>query len=188
MQELAGTFEISEANENKQDELLDLPSTSAAAMQQLKRAKLSNLPKWTKRCDKSKNFPFVLSPKSEELVTIQSNLFEEIHNLSPIQLFEKFFDKEVMDLIVNESNTYAQQQNHEIDFDESYVRRFIGILILSGYNTLPSIDDYWSTNPCLGNPIIKQSMSRKTFKDMKRFIHFNNNNNLDKNDKLTKVK
>lgn len=92
---------------------------------------------------------------------------------------------EMLDFIIKESNNYAQQII-EISLNENRLRRFLGILML-GCNTLPSIEEYWSNDPCLDNPMVKQSMPRKVIKGIKRCIHFKNNINLDLNDKLTKV-
>lgn len=144
-------------------------------------------PKWSHKRGRDKQFLYDNTPVVEPLTNVKQDLFTKIENKSPLELFELFFDAEVFGLIISESNKYAKQKNSDFCLDDIYLRRFIGILILSGYHTLPSIDDYWSTEPSLGIEIVKQSMSRTKFKTIKTFLHFCDNNELDKNDKLAKV-
>lgn len=183
------------ANDDEQDDLeLQGPSASCKTPPaKRKRPTHKSLDsfgksKWTKKCIANKQFDFKLKPNAEPLKIIQKKLHDKLSGLSPVQLFEQFFDKEMFDFIITQSNTYAQQKAANIVFNEAILRNFFGILILSGYNTLPSINDYWSKDPCLGSSIVKQTMPRNKFKDIKRLLHFNNNDNLDKNDKLCKVK
>lgn len=106
---------------------------------------------------------------------------------NPIGIVFTLFDNEVLDMIIEETSRYAQQKNEHFRIDQVALKRFLGILILSGYHTLPTTRDYWSTNPTLGVPIVKVCMSRNRFQDIKRFIHFGNNYNLDSTDKMAKV-
>lgn len=58
--------------------------------------------------------------------------------MSPTHLFELFFDDEVIKLLITESLNYAIYKgfkNTNLCTDE--IKCFVGILILSGYNTLP---------------------------------------------------
>ena len=60
--------------------------------------------------------------------------------MSPIDLFELFFDDDVVGYICQQTNKYAMEKGAE-RWDEVGVyelRSFIGILLLSGYNKLPS--------------------------------------------------
>ena len=63
-----------------------------------------------------------------------------VHNWSHIRLFELFFDDELLDQIVYMTNTYTVEQSAVgwNSIDNSTLCAFIGILILSGYNQLPS--------------------------------------------------
>lgn len=142
-------------------------------------------PKWTKRKNK---LPYNIRPVPEPLQDVQQKLYNDLKDLTPIELFYKFFDDEVFSLIIEQTLTYAAQKNNtKFVLDTVSLKRFLGILILSGYHTLPSIGDYWSEEPTLGLPIVKQAMSRNRFRDIKTFLHICDNNNLDPADKLTKV-
>lgn len=68
------------------------------------------------------------------------------------------------------------------------LKRFLGILLMCGYSTVPAINDYWSSNPTLGRPIVKQALSRNKFKLIKKYLHLNDNNALDKDDKFSKLR
>lgn len=145
--------------------------------------------KWTKqRSRASKRFPFDITATPEALTDKHFEVNRDIRGLTPIELFELFFDTEVMTFIVEHTLKYARDHNDpNFFFDEVFLRRFLGILILSGFHTLPSVADYWSTEPALGVPIIKQAMARQRFYDIKRNIHFCDNMQLDPNDKMAKV-
>lgn len=61
-------------------------------------------------------------------------------DLSPCELFQLFFDDEMMEFIIEMSQTYAQQKGDHawtISYDDICV--FIGILLLSGYVPLPRL-------------------------------------------------
>ena len=47
---------------------------------------------------------------------------------------------------------------------------------------------YKSTNPTLGTEIVKQTMARNFVTKIKQYLHFQDNYNLDRNDKYTKIR
>lgn len=108
---------------------------------------------------------------------------------TPYQLFCLFFDDEVTQHLVNETNRYAAQHNN-IGYlvNMATMRRFFGILLFSGYHSVPKVQNYWSNEPTYGIAIIKQAMARNTFQKLKSNFHIANNNELDKNDKFAKVR
>ncbi len=57
------------------------------------------------------------------------------------------------------------------------ILKFIAILLLMGYNSLPDIDQYWSLNPMFSNTAIKNIMSRDKFRQIKKvFVLFDIDN------------
>ena len=62
---------------------------------------------------------------------------------SPIEIFEKLFSHEIYDLIVEETILYTKNFKNDYDFyiTKEDIKIFIGILIFSGYHTLPSERD-----------------------------------------------
>lgn len=65
---------------------------------------------------------------------------------------------------------------------------FLAILIVSGYNSLPSKSMYWSHDPDLHNKAIGDAMRRERFDSIKKCLHFNATTNQDKNDKYNKLR
>lgn len=94
-------------------------------------------------------------------------------------MFELFVDDEVIDWIVDCTVQYGVADMNDASFstDAAEIRQFIGILFVTGYNTRPTIDNYWSTNPTLEYPLIRSAMPRNRFVRLKR----------NKNDKFSKV-
>lgn len=105
-----------------------------------------------------------------------------------MELFLQYFDDEIMDMLLKHSNTYANQKNISVQITRQHLYRFIGIHILSGYHTVPHIQHYWSSQPTLGVPIVKQSMSRQMFQKIKSVFHMMDNNEMDVSDRFAKVR
>ena len=64
----------------------------------------------------------------------------------------------------------------------------LGILILSGYHTLPSRRLYWSVDDDARVDLVTKAMSRDRFEEILRFLHFTDNQTLDKKAKLAKLR
>ena len=64
---------------------------------------------------------------------------------------------------------------------------FLGVLLLSGYHSLPEEDHYWSNSEDLAVNIVSSSMSRAQFRNVKRNLHFADNQKLPAGDKVAKV-
>ncbi len=47
---------------------------------------------------------------------------------------------------------------------------------------------YWSTDADVYSPLVAKAMSRDRFDEILRYLHFNDNQNLNTNDKLTKIR
>ena len=100
----------------------------------------------------------------------------------PRELFSLFFDDEVIDLIVRETNVYAQQclvnttTTWSTTSDE--IRAYIGFYILMGINHLPEIRDYWAKDEKLHYSPIASRISRTRFEDINRYLHFADNTQL----------
>ncbi|XP_045656573.1 piggyBac transposable element-derived protein 1 isoform X3 [Ursus americanus] len=81
-----------------------------------KKLKTSNLPEknWTKR-DIKPNFPS-WSALDSGLLNLKSE------KLNPVELFELFFDDEIFNMIVNETNNYASQKNVNLEVSVQEIR------------------------------------------------------------------
>lgn len=115
--------------------------------------------------------------------------FNLLADKSPYELFKLFFDSEMLELIMRETNSYAAQKlNHSFHVTKEDVETFLGIILLSGYHTLPQENLYWCTDEDVNVPLLSENMSRNRLKAIKRYLHVADNNNLTEGDKLAKVR
>lgn len=56
---------------------------------------------------------------------------------SPLELFELFFDTDVIQMFVDCTNKYASSKNRKADVTVPEMKTFFGILLLSGYHPYP---------------------------------------------------
>ena len=108
--------------------------------------------------------------------------------LRPGALLFLLFNKEIYSLIACETERYASQRNEVIHLTSQEIEAFVGILLLTGYNRRPRQRLYWSKDGNISCPLISRSMSRKRFEDIKKLIHFADNNNLPAGEKLAKIR
>ena len=82
--------------------------------------------------------------------------------------------------ITEQTNLYAVRDKNCQNFhvDEGEMRKFLGLLLISGYHSVPSENDYWSTSEDLAVPIFPKTMSRDRFRSIKRYLHVADNSNL----------
>ena len=67
------------------------------------------------------------------------------------------------------------------------MRSFLGVLLLTGYHSLPEEYHYWSTQPDLGFPAVYNTLSRNRYHEIKRYLHFADNQRLTGGDKMSKI-
>jgi hypothetical protein len=105
------------------------------------------------------------------------------------KLFKMFFDDELMELIVRETNTYAAQKLLARSFiplrsrirdwkpvttDEMYV--VLALFILMGIIQKPTLISYFSKNCILSTPIFGSIITMDWYESICNFMHFNNCN------------
>ena len=131
-----------------------------------------------------------MSPINKE--TIPSTLEEEypeIAHMTPFEIFRMFFDDEIISFIIAETERYANQKNNiGFTLTEKELWRFLGIILFSGYHSLPQEDLYWAKSNDCNIPFIHNAMSRQRFRNIKKNIHLCNNDTIDLTDKLAKVR
>ena len=109
--------------------------------------------------------------------------------VEPLNLFELFFDDQVVEALVHFSQTYARSKgNHSFQTSSEEMRIFMAILLLTGYNTLPRRRMYWSREDDIGNTAVASVMTRDRFEEMMRYLHLCDNEKLDAADKMGKVR
>ena len=95
---------------------------------------------------------------------------------------------ELLEIIVLETNRYASQKGHNFETTEDEMKAFLGINVTMGINKLPSLENYSSTDKCIGNEKIQNVMTRTRFQSILQNLHFSNNNNDDQTDKSYKIR
>lgn len=144
-------------------------------------------PNSKKKADQSLSWKNVYS-KSELSLDIEENpptlvqSFSKINiiydekNIDPLQVFNKCvgFDS-LVDLIVEQSNLYMEQKGEPFITDRDEIKAFLGMNLVMGYHILPSIRDYWSTQPDLQVPYVSNIMPRTRFEKIRSALHFSDN-------------
>ena len=63
---------------------------------------------------------------------------------NPVDFFKLFFDEDLMSKIVEETNTYGQQKNKELNFTKEELYVLLGGMLLSGYAKYPNKRMFWN--------------------------------------------
>ncbi|XP_063921127.1 piggyBac transposable element-derived protein 3-like [Zophobas morio] len=131
--------------------------------------------KWTKLNNNDEELP--LPPFVAEET-------EESEIGRPIHYYQQFFSNELLYLIVEQSNLYAIQNdvNKPLNLTRSELEIFIGTVIYMSIFHLPRHRLYWKSACRVAQ--VADCMSRKRWEDIKKNLHFNNNDDLptDRND------
>ncbi|KAF2891796.1 hypothetical protein ILUMI_14377 [Ignelater luminosus] len=99
------------------------------------------------------------------------------NDCGPLEIFSKFFDDDLIELIVRESNSYAQQRNRKSNIESHEIKGFIGILILSGYIQVPRRRIFWEREKDGHNELVAEVLSRDRFEYILPNVHVANNEN-----------
>lgn len=115
--------------------------------------------------------------------------YSQFENKTVIDLFEMFIDTEIIEFLVQEASKYALFKNYlDPKVSQEEMKCFIAILILSGYNDLPSKRMYWEQRLDTRNELVYNAMRRNRFEQILRCVHLASNDNFTQNDKLWKIR
>lgn len=178
--DIAGTFEI--VHPDNEIEIGDGIHHEAASSTPSKTARIEDIT-W---CRTPIDYEEDATSNEEKNV---KNIIEALHGKSVLDFFMQMFDENVIQFIISNSIKYARDNNRtQFTLNQNELEIFLGILILSGYHTLPQVKLYWSSDEDKGVEFVKNAMSRNRFLDIKQNIHLADNNQLDKTDKFAKVR
>jgi len=114
---------------------------------------------------------------------------------TPVDFFMTFFDEELFDIIVGETNVYAHQNKLRNWSDTSYceMTAFLALLIGMIIHSLPRVELYWSSDHLYRVQPMADVMTVKRFKKIRQAFHLNDNAKAPKQndmnfDKLYKVR
>ena len=89
-----------------------------------------------------------------------------------------------MERIVKESNAYAKIAMGDEKYDKwskiivEELKAFLGFSVLMGINHLPSLNNYWSRDPCLRYVPVADRITQERFLEISRYLYFVNNDTL----------
>ena len=132
--------------------------------------------------------------EKEDTISKTESIFPESNHAmfrgkKPYQIFEKFFDDELLSLITLEIQKYALYKNDpDPKVSVKELRVFLGILMLSGYVHTPSQRNYWEAEPDVRNNLVYESMRRDRFIQIKKYLHFADPSAVSREDKMWKLR
>lgn len=106
----------------------------------------------------------------------------DILGKSIVELFDLFFSAELKKYIIDATHA------NNYDLTEKDLDVFVGILVLTSINKLPSQKDYWSKDIFLRSEVVANAMSRSKFLSIKSKLKYAMPEDRDENDKVWKVR
>lgn len=130
--------------------------------------------------------PEVFKGQREHFTASPGPTFPLDHETTPLTVFRKFFDDDLLDLIVEQTNLYYNVLVKKVttvhsrllrwkNTDREEVFVFLAILILQGLAPLSVESDYWKENGYLTLKYFKNLMPYSRFILLKRLLHFTDN-------------
>ena len=125
---------------------------------------------------------------------------DQSKNTLPIEIFNKFFDDSIIEMMVTETNRYAQQivssrqirrssrMNRWKDTTKEKIETFLGIILVTGLRKYPKTEDYWSLDLIYYHPLFHQlGMSYNRFSLILKNWHVANNLDAEESGRLHKI-
>ena len=121
---------------------------------------------------------FVRSTNFSSHVTEGRTTIPVTEKSDPIDIFDKFFTKDIINLIVMQTNVYGKKKslargssNEWQEVNENSIRSFLGLLIIMGLHRVPQFRDYRSRNKILYTEVVANVMSRNEFYRLFSALH-----------------
>uniref|UniRef100_A0A8D0A246 PiggyBac transposable element-derived protein domain-containing protein n=1 Tax=Sander lucioperca TaxID=283035 RepID=A0A8D0A246_SANLU len=97
---------------------------------------------------------------------------------TPFQYFKRLFTDEMIQHIAHQTNLYSVQELGDlIKTNPGEIEDFLAMLLLMGVFDFPAMEDYW--HPASRFNMIADIMPQKRFKQLRHYIHFNDNQQCD---------
>nr|XP_022913141.1 piggyBac transposable element-derived protein 2-like [Onthophagus taurus] len=172
--------EVEEVGENLSDSDTDEEENiSLAELQKRLRVQQIGKRKWRKR-DINAEFPDWKATNNNAETTDEAS--------TAIDFFELFFDAELVDKIVLETNRYSLQKKRALNVCTEEIKCFIGILLYSGYTQVPRRRMFWENASDAHHEIVINGMKRDRFEAILSHFYLANNYELDAEDKYAKIR
>ena len=117
-------------------------------------------------------------------------LYEDLGGKLPAEVFDKLFSDDLKSCIRRESERYASVVHNDVSYrmTNDSLMQFVSILLLSGYHALPQQHLYWERSHDVQLPFVYENISKNRFLQDKKYLHFADNDNLEKTDKFAKIR
>lgn len=131
-------------------------------------------------------------------VGVHPEICQNYTNKTPIDFFCLFVTDDIFDLMVVETNRYANQNLHNPhlepkarlrqwkDTDPQEMRIFFGIVLWMGLVKYPNLQNYWSRKEIYSNKVCNK-MSRNRFQLLLSMWHFHDNEDVENTSRIIKV-
>lgn len=98
---------------------------------------------------------------------------------TPFRCFNYFFNDDLQNEIVYQSNLYAKQQDVSTKFTLTScdLKKYIGILIYMSVYRYSSVESYWSKHSFES---VRNAMTFKQLFSIRKYLHFNDTNKMKK--------
>ena len=123
-----------------------------------------------------------------EATTVDLSPVFDSEEHSPLQYFKRYFDTNIIEMIVDQTNLYSVQQTTlSVNTNVNEIEQLCGVLLYMGTVSMPSYTDFWAqTTNC---EKITSIFSLKRFQKLHRYLHFANNENASNSeDRLYKIR
>ncbi|XP_035233212.1 piggyBac transposable element-derived protein 2-like [Stegodyphus dumicola] len=120
-----------------------------------------------------------LYENSDVIETRRNDVIRQFRGKSPLECFEIRFDNETVTYIVQQSVIYARQKNnHQFQLSNNCLK-IIGILLFTGYHSLPQEQLYWCEDEDMIILCVRACMSWNRYLEMKLYLHISDNSDLE---------
>ena len=126
---------------------------------------------------------------SEVNWTNYQNLIEKLGGKSPVEIFDALFNVDIRSHVIDETIRYARAKNDtQFSMTDDDLKAFVNVLFFSGYHSLPQQKLYWDRSKDMSTAMVFECLSKNKFYNIKKYLHLNNNDEIDMSDKYAKVR
>ena len=106
---------------------------------------------------------------------------------SSLEFVKILWPDSLCEYVASQTNAYAIEKGAQnfVDTNGEEIWLYLGINILMGYNRLPTIADYWGTDPTCRSTPVKEVMSLNRFRALRRYLHCEDNQSITNLNDLT---
>ena len=103
----------------------------------------------------------------------RNRVVERCSGKMPVEIFEILFCAEIRTHLIEQTINYAHVEHNDLSFtlNDDILKKYVAILLYSGYHSLPQQALYWERNEDVSTLIVYQSMAKNRFYEIKRYTH-----------------